>query len=433
MPDADAPSTELLHAITAEDAGAVRSVLARYPDLRARLDAPLPGLPFGATPLLGAVARGSLEVIDVLLDAGADINVRSRWWAGGFGALDSADPSIVPFLVARGAAVDVNAAAHLGDGDRLAELLGRDPGLVHHRGGDGQTPLHVAATVDVARLLLEAGADIDARDVDHESTPAQYMLKDRPDVARYLVERGCRTDILMAAALGDTPLVRRHLDANPGSIRTSVTDQDFPKQDPHSGGTIYQWVLGAYWTAHLTARAFGHEDVLDELVARSPPGWRLAMACELDDAPTVQSLLASRPGLASELTADDRARLAHAARLDNGGAVRRMLEAGWPVDVRGQHGATPLHWAAWHGNVAMTRDLLARGAPLEVTDIDHRSTPLGWAIYGSRHGWNCKTGEYPATVAALLDAGSALPDMTGTLEGSEAVLAVLRARAGSAS
>jgi hypothetical protein len=111
MLDADAPSTELLHAITAEDAGAVRSVLARYPDLRARLDAPLPGLPFGATPLLGAVARGSLEVIDVLLDAGADINVRSRWWAGGFGALDSADPSIVPFLVARGAAVDVNAAA----------------------------------------------------------------------------------------------------------------------------------------------------------------------------------------------------------------------------------------------------------------------------------------------------------------------------------
>ena len=25
---------------------------------------------------------------------------------------------------------------------------------------------------------------IDARDVDHESTPAQYMLRDRPDVAR---------------------------------------------------------------------------------------------------------------------------------------------------------------------------------------------------------------------------------------------------------
>jgi len=41
--------------------------------------------------------------------------------------------------------------------------------------------------------------------VDHESTPAQYMLRvqqkrrnprNRQEVARYLVSRGCRTDIL---------------------------------------------------------------------------------------------------------------------------------------------------------------------------------------------------------------------------------------------
>ena len=61
--------------------------------------------------------------------------------------------------------------------------------------------------------------------MDHESTPAQYMLRvdqtrhypqDRQDVARYLVSRGCRTDILMAAALGDAELVRQHLDQRSG-------------------------------------------------------------------------------------------------------------------------------------------------------------------------------------------------------------------------
>ena len=50
-----------------------------------------------------------------------------------------------------------------------------------------------------------AGAEddlrIDARDIDHESTPAQYAVRERPDVARYLASRGCWTDILMAAAL----------------------------------------------------------------------------------------------------------------------------------------------------------------------------------------------------------------------------------------
>src|SRR6202011_4361245 len=118
----------------------------------------------------------------------------------------------------------------------------------------GQTPLHFASTVEVAEFLLANGAEIDARDVDHESTPAQYMLRveqkrhyprDRQDVARFLVARGCRTDILMAAALGDADLVRRHLDADPECIRMSVSEEWFPKQDPRAGGTIYISTGGA--------------------------------------------------------------------------------------------------------------------------------------------------------------------------------------------
>src|SRR5205814_7129514 len=126
-------------------------------------------------------------------------------------------------------------------------------GVVHTRGGDGQTPLHFASTVEVASFLLENSADIDALDVDHESTPAQYMLrvdqkrhypKDRQQVTRYLVSRGCKTDILMAAALGDTDLVRLHLDSDPACIRMSVSEEWLPKRDVRAGGTIYIWTLG---------------------------------------------------------------------------------------------------------------------------------------------------------------------------------------------
>ena len=38
----------------------------------------------------------------------------------------------------------------------------------------------------------ETKADMDALDIDHESTPAQWMVRDRPQVARHLVARGCR-------------------------------------------------------------------------------------------------------------------------------------------------------------------------------------------------------------------------------------------------
>src|SRR5262249_28320369 len=146
---------------------------------------------------------------------------------------------LAAYAIRRGASVDIHAAARLGMLDRVRELIAADAELVHARGGDGQTPLHFASTVDIAAYLLDEGAAIDARDVDHESTPAQYMIDDRQQVARYLVERGCKTDILMAAALGDIELVRRLLDAAPGMIRMRVSEEFFPMISPKAGGTIY--------------------------------------------------------------------------------------------------------------------------------------------------------------------------------------------------
>jgi len=129
-------------------------------------------------------------------------------------------------------------------------------------------------------------------------------------------------------------------------------------------------------------------------------------------------------GEAAALTDTDRRSVADAARNNSLAAVRLMLASGLPVDVRGQHGGTPLHWAAFHGNIEMTREILRYNPPLELTDADFQSTPLGWAIYGSEHGWYCRTGDYAATVELLLKAGAALSEkQTG---GTEAVKGALR-------
>jgi len=63
----------------------------------------------------------------------------------------------------------------------------------------------------VTELLLDYGARIDALDEDHDSTPAQWRIGESPDVARFLLERGARADIFLAAALGDLTLVERLL------------------------------------------------------------------------------------------------------------------------------------------------------------------------------------------------------------------------------
>lgn len=421
------PLETLAAAVHANDPSQVQQVLEQHPELTSRLDEPLPGGAFGATALLAAVHRRNRDMIDVLLRAGADINARSRWWAGSFGVLDSAT-DLAPFLIDRGATVDIHAAARLGMLARVEELVSANRALVHARGGDGQTPLHFASSIEIARYLLDHGADIDARDVDHESTPAQYMVRDRQEIARYLVERGTRTDILMAAALGDLIRVQQHLAADPNAVRTSVSEEFFPKQDPRSGGTIYIWTLGAHKTAHIVAHDFGHGAVVKLLMDHTPDPLKLAIACELGDDTTIRMLLARQQDLARTLGDDERRRLAVAAQNNDAAAVGRMLEAGWPADVRGQHGATPLHWAAWHGNVEMVRELLRRQAPLDIIDDEYGGTPAGWAVYASLHGWHPQIGDYAAVLEALLDAGAKAPTIRGDSEMSDAVREVLRRR-----
>jgi hypothetical protein len=312
--------------------------------------------------------------------------------------------------------------------DRLRALVVDNPTVVDLRGGDGQTPLHVAANLEVARFLVEHGADVDARDIDHESTPAQYMVRDRQDVARYLVGLGARTDILMAAALGDIDRIRRHLDSDPASIRTEVSEAYFPKIDPRAGGTIYIWTLGAHKTAHVIAREFGHEDVFELLMDRSPQELTLALSAEMGDEARVRGLIELEPNLLNRLSESDRQSLANAGQDNNIRAVRLMLRLGWPTDARGQHGGTALHWAAFHGNSEMTREILRYAPSLELTDRDFNGTPLGWAIHGSLHGWHPESGDYAGVVRALLDAGAERPKIDDSLHASEAVMKELGGR-----
>jgi ankyrin repeat protein len=379
---------EFKRAFNQEGAAGIAKLFESNPECRALINEPL--FSFDSPAIVRAASMGNRELIDVLLDAGADINVKSKFWAGGFGVLDMDHHELAEYLISRGAIVDAYAAARHGKLDKLRELVAADPACVHKRGGDGQTPLHVARNVETAEFLLEHGAEIDALDVDHESTPAQYMLDHRQDVARYLVRRGCRTDILMAATLGDRELVLKHID----QIEMRVNNNYFRMKNPHAGGTIYIWTIGSGHTAHQIAWKRGDSDMLALLMEHSPES------------------------LQKRVVAD---RVVFAARDNNTAAVRQLLESGCPVD--GSDEITPLHWAAWHGNAEMTAIILQYHPPLEKPECEYHAPPLGWATHGSLNGWHCRTGNYPAVVEALIQAGAKLPEKD---DGTEAVRAVLR-------
>jgi ankyrin repeat protein/catechol 2,3-dioxygenase-like lactoylglutathione lyase family enzyme len=147
------------------------------------------------------------------------------------------------------------AACAAGDIGTLRDALRREPGIVNERNAAGTTALHLAvAHPDAVRLLLEHGADVNARDVADNALPLHYATgapleavralldagsdvhgigdahgldvigwatcfdEPRRDVVALLVERGARHHVFSAIALGDVDLLRRVVTDDPRAL-----------------------------------------------------------------------------------------------------------------------------------------------------------------------------------------------------------------------
>jgi ankyrin repeat protein len=402
---------ELRRAFERRDAAALHALLSRHTAARALINQPV--FPFGGTAL--GQSSNDVAMVDVLLEFGADPNRRSDWWAGGFHPLHSATGAVADRLIAAGAVVDACAAANLDRIDLLRRILDDDPARVHERGGDGQTPLHFARSHAVVDLLLERGADIDACDVDHRSTPAQWMLERSRDAGRYaialhLVSRGASADIFLAAALGLTDRLRTIVEADPAALELRTAQGDYGEQPP-SSYHIYFWTIGPNLSPIQVAGQFRQEDALAFLRSVSTPKQRFLTACAAARTGEARELLTNNPDLMDQLTPDDHRTLADAAWAPNAAAVELMMELGFDPAGTGFSGGSALHCAAWEGSAAGVRAILGhpRGRALvNERDSTFHGTPLGWCWHGSENCGN--PGADYATVARLLLEAGTVPD-----------------------
>ena len=394
-------------AVEAGDVEQVRQLLQSHPDLVARINEPM----FSFDSPAVHVARTNLELLDLLLAHGADLNTRTSWEKGSFGVLEQVNPDEAAPLIARGARIDIWAAANLGMMAEVVALITGDPSLVHAKGGDGKRPLHFARTVEVARFLLDHGAEIDALDDDHDSTPAQHLIGDHPEVAGFLVAQGARSDLLLAAALGDVGLARRHLDADPGALAMRVDQDWFPMVDTAAnGGHIYQWTLGFHVSAFDVARKRGHAEILDLLLKRADPLDRLLDVLWCGDDARADAILAADPHLVAHAPEKALRQVADAARNNNAAAVNAMLRCGFPVTALSQHGAMPLHWAAFHGNADMMEEVLRFNPPIDAQDRQFHGTAIGWLIHGALDSWGYSTRQHGKCARLLLGAGARIDE-----------------------
>jgi hypothetical protein len=408
------PLEQFGRAVRTGDPVRVRELLERHAEVRASVNAPLGA--FGSRPVV--MARHNLAVIDVLLEYGADLNLKSDWWAGPFGILEhGTTPEQAAALIQRGAIVDIFAAAHLNMADRVRELVEGDPSLVFARGGDGKTALHCARSLEIASYLLEKGAVIDARDVDHESTAAQYLVREAPEVTRLLVDRGAWFDIFIAIGLRDRALVEQCLHEDPDALDHRIWQGKYttvhhgrpstPEEIGDHRGDIYRWVFAHNASALDAARLLGFDDMRRLLLEHASPVQRLLAACAASDRGGAEAIVESRPDIVRSLMRDQMRLIADKAHANDTSAVLLMADLGFDALVPGPDDFEAVRWAAFHGNAEMTRALLPHNPPINVPDPSYGGTPLENCLYGALHGWSCDSGpcDYPATVRLLIEAG----------------------------
>ena len=397
----------------------------RHAELRKRINEPV--FSFNS-PAIVAHANDA-AMVDVLLELGADPNRRSDWWAGGFHALHSSSGAAAERLIAGGAIVDACAASNLDRPDLLASLIRDDPARVNERGGDGQTPLHFAKSRTVVDMLLAAGADIDARDVDHRATAAEWMLgrtcgAGRYDLARYLVDRGASTDIFLAAALGLTDRVTNMLRGNRSLLDLRTGQRDYGEKPP-SSYHIYFWTIGDSRSPLDVAAQFDQNETLESMLTFASPLQRLHLACRLGDEQRARAIVRDHPGIIESMTPEDHRAIADAAWNGASRAVALMLQLGFDPRATGHDSGTALHLASWEGSVETVAALLRHPdarALVSIRDAHYDATPLGWCCHGSLHG--NRSHDHAGVARLLLEAGARTgPDTEDASPSVQSVLA----------
>jgi len=373
---------------------------------------------FDAPALNLAASRNDIGLIDLLLDRGADIDGESQWWAGGFRALDLANESAAYHLLSRGATLTPHVAARLGMAEELREILATDPDAVRRRGGDGQFPLHLSKNPEIVDILVDAGAELDARDIDHEGTAMQFKVREA-SVRDRLLERGATPDIFTAVERDDPAMVAGFLEANPGNADRRPSDPGNPWIPAAPGGHIYTYVIGNR-LPHQVASNHRKQAAWQKLFDLAHTSRKLAMAAWRGDADLARSIVAHAPEAPRQLAPSDVYILGGAAWDRNTRAAQLMLDLGWPIDHADEEAMTPVMRAAFHGFDDIVELILRMKPNLKLRNV-YGGTALGTCIYGSLHGWR-QDGNHARTVELLLQAGIERPKKR---EGSPAVQEVL--------
>ena len=370
-------------------------------------------------PIHWATMTRNLESIDELLLRGADINAKRadgarsiqlvngdynyRGWRDVPDTVTTTAREVLEHLRKRGADVDICTAAHIGDLDRVRELLDNEPSLanrvseyVTYYVGSGSPLRNAAAAGNIAivSLLLARGADPNLRE--EGIAPKGHALyaavtNGHYEVAKLLLEHGAfpnppveSSADALSIALGKSDQKMIELLCSYGAARS--VDLLAYSDDVETAAAVFAAnpVMARNTRAFANAAVQGHEAFLrlmlrydPDLPKRLPANdyWLFDVKTpELIEFLFQRGMDPSRPNWLGVTP------LHHFAMKGDIVRAAMYLDHGADLNARDEDiSSTPLAWAAKFGKAEMVSYLLGRGAARQLPDDPEWATPIAWA------------------------------------------------------
>lgn len=367
------------------------------------------------TALMTASRTGNVEAAKVLLDAGAKVDAREEWhsqtplmWAAAY-----KHPELMQELIQRGA--DVNARSKTNQWERQVTAEPRDKWLPL----GAMTPLMYAARegcVACVRVLADAKADLNAQDLHGVTATLMAIINGHYDVAALLVDRGADPNI--ADDTGRAPLFSA-IDFNtmpydnrpspPDVIHEEVSALALAQKLIAKGAKVNQQLIKQQpYRAKLDR---GNDTML---TTGTTPLLRAAKAADIDGMKLLLSngadvKLATRAGITPLMAA---AGMGQKEEDSTGrfkteeeaiAAIDLCIEAGADVNQANANGQTALHAASQFGSDKVVAALIERGAKVNIKD-QRGFTPLDAALgnAGGSGGFDGSRKDVHESTAALL-------------------------------
>jgi ankyrin repeat protein len=339
----------------------------------------------GDTPLMMASRTGKIEAVRVLLDRGAKVNTQETW--GGTTALmwavSEKHPQVAKLLLERGADVNIRSyyvpsASGRGFEGTTPVPNKTDQGFAEFASG-WLTPLMLAARendLESARLLVKAGADINAQAGDGKDALSLAFFDGSYDVAGFLLDSGVKVN--QADAQHFTPLFwavdRRNMETAPNFPWMETRDPLPLIKKMLDAGADPNAIINAtprarmregsprlvYATALMRAALAGDIELAKLLLAHGAD----PHVASKDRETTLMA--ASGTGFVNgyhrQRTSGERLEL-----------VKLLVELGEDVNAADNYGITPLMVAANLGDIEIVKYLISKGADLNAHDLGKKN------------------------------------------------------------